>query len=78
LVFKYLYYFRQLNNLFDLEYFKNKLATRATSIATLEQSVMSGLPFWEVKHIELNDDEEAEAQVPYSKKDEAFRNKLAE
>ena len=41
---------------------------------------MSGLPFWEAKHTELNDDEESsgDQQVPYSKQDDAFRNKLAE
>jgi hypothetical protein len=33
--------------LFDLEYFKCKLATQAVSICTLEASVMSGMPFWE-------------------------------
>lgn len=47
ILYKYLFYFRQMQNLFDLEYFKNKLATRANSIATLEQSVMSGISFWD-------------------------------
>jgi hypothetical protein len=39
--------------LFDLEYFRNKLATKAKSIVTLEQSVMSGMPFWEQKEPEI-------------------------
>ena len=53
LVYKYLYYFIQLGNLFDLEYFRSKLAAKAKSIVTLEQSVMSGLHFWESKEPEV-------------------------
>jgi len=40
-------YFRNLQNAFDLEYFRNRLNTRANTSTTLEQSVMTGLPFWE-------------------------------
>ena len=47
LVFKYLSYFRNLQNLFDLEYFRSKLTTRSHSMAQLELSVNSGVPFWE-------------------------------
>mgnify|MGYP000474566496 CR=1 FL=1 len=42
-----MFYLRQFQNLFDLEFFYNKLPSRSFSIAGLEQSVMSGLPFWE-------------------------------
>lgn len=44
---KYIYYFRNLQNLFDLEFFANKLPSNTRGIAGLEQHVMSGLPFWE-------------------------------
>ena len=47
MVFKYLSYFRNLQNLFDLEYFRSKLTTRSHSMAQLELSVNSGVPFWE-------------------------------
>jgi hypothetical protein len=43
----YLYYMRQFQNLFDLEFFANKLPSKSFSIAGLEQSVLSGAPFWE-------------------------------
>ena len=46
-VVQYLYYMRQLSNLFDLEFFANKLPSKTFSIAGLEQHVMAGLPFWE-------------------------------
>lgn len=85
LVYKYLYYFRQLGNLFDLEYFRSKLAAKAKSIVTLEQSVMSGLPFWESKdddEVPIDNEGESEEeendgrqkvakpQVPYSQQKE--------
>ena len=38
---------RQFQNLFDLEFFANKLPSKSYSIAGLEQHVFSGLPFWE-------------------------------
>ena len=40
-------YFRRLSNLFDLEFFMNKLASHAYVTALLESSVSTGLPFWE-------------------------------
>lgn len=47
IVVQYLYYLRQMSNLFDLEFFANKLPSKTFSVAGLEQHVMSGLPFWE-------------------------------
>lgn len=44
---KYLYYFRNLQNLFDIEFFINKLPSKTRSIAGLEHRVTSGLHFWE-------------------------------
>ena len=67
-MYKYLFYFRQFANLFDLEYFRNKLAAKAKSIATLEQAVMSGLNFWETqeeeKQPEESDEDEQDDDVP--------------
>jgi hypothetical protein len=62
LVFKYLSYFRNLQNLFDLEYFKSKLTTRSHSMAQLELSVSSGVPFWEanLEPVTSVDDKEAD------------------
>jgi hypothetical protein len=40
-------YFRNLQNLFDLEFFCNKLPSKTRSIAGLEHHVQCGLPFWE-------------------------------
>jgi hypothetical protein len=42
-----IYYFRNLHNLFDLEFFCNKLPSKTRSIAGLEHHVSCGLPFWE-------------------------------
>ena len=42
-----MFYLRQFQNLFDLEFFANKLPSKSFSIAGLAQSVMTGLPFWD-------------------------------
>jgi len=36
MIFNYLNYFRQFQNIFDIEYFRLKLNTRANTITTLE------------------------------------------
>jgi hypothetical protein len=67
-----------------------KLSSRANSISTLEQSVMSGLHFWEEppefdndddqNHHNDNNDDEGD-DVPYSKQDAdniKLKNRLAE
>ena len=56
-VVQHLYYMRQLCNLFDLEFFANKLPSKAFSIAGLEQHVMAGLPFWEESDESFLDDD---------------------
>lgn len=53
-----MFYLRQFQNLFDLEFFANKLPSKSYSIAGLEQSVMSGAPFWD-------DFEDAESSDEY-------------
>jgi hypothetical protein len=60
-VFKYLHYFRSMQNIFDLEYFRHKLSTRSNSMAQLELAVFSGLPFWEATfEVPTNDDTAAD------------------
>ena len=36
-----------MSNIFDLEFFTNKLASSANTIANVEKMVLSGVPFWE-------------------------------
>ena len=43
----YLQYFKSLSNIFDLEFFTNKLASSAFTISNVEKMVVSGVPFWE-------------------------------
>ena len=79
---------RQLANLFDLEFFANKLPSKTFSIAGLEQAVMAGLPFWEESDESLLDDSEeylnsVEPNKPMyadqsDEVDSPHRNKLAE
>ena len=54
--YKYLAYFRAFSNLFDLEYFFNKLPSRAHSLAHMECDVMSGLNFWDENDDAFADD----------------------
>lgn len=44
---KLLSYFKSLSNLLDLEFFTNKLASSAFTIANVEKMVLAGVPFWE-------------------------------
>jgi hypothetical protein len=53
-----------MQNLFDLEFFRNKMMTKAHSIATLEQSVMSGLPFWEDAPTATQESEDSDEEQP--------------
>lgn len=43
----YLSYFKSISNIFDLEFFTNKLASSANTIANVEKMVLSGVSFWE-------------------------------
>ena len=62
----YLSYFKSVNNIFDLEFFTNKLASSAKCIANLEKMVLSGVPFWEegddALFGDMDDDEESEEE----------------
>lgn len=88
MVTRYLQYFKQVQNLFDLEFFFNKLPSRAHSAAGMEIAVLSGLPFWEDGEDALfNDDDDPylgndENNPQYSLADDGadgpYRNQLAE
>ena len=43
----YLSYFKHISDIFDLDFFTNKLASSAQTIANIEKMVLSGVPFWE-------------------------------
>ena len=43
----YLSYFKSISNIFDLEFFTNKLGSSAHTMANVEKMVLSGVPFWE-------------------------------
>jgi hypothetical protein len=43
----YLSYFKSISNIFDLEFFTNKLASSSNTIANVEKMVLSGVAFWE-------------------------------
>ena len=45
-----------MRNIFDLEFFNNKLASSAFTIANVEKMVLSGVPFWEDGDDALFDD----------------------
>jgi hypothetical protein len=55
---KYLFYFRNLQNLFDLEFFINKLPSKTRNMSGLEHRVSSGLHFWEDPEDNTTFDEE--------------------
>lgn len=73
---KLLSYFKSLSNLLDLEFFTNKLASSAFTMANVEKMVLAGVPFWEegdeALFAALNDDDEDEERKT-SPGDEADR-----
>jgi len=44
---RFLRYWKSVTNIFDLEFFINKLASSAFAIANVEKMVLSGVPFYE-------------------------------
>jgi len=40
-------YFKSISNIFDLEFFTNKLGSSANTASNVEKMVLSGVPFWE-------------------------------
>ena len=74
---KYLKYFKAISNIFDLEFFTNKLASSAQSIANVEKMVLSGVPFYEesddalfgdMSGEETGNEEEEKPETPKTKK----------
>ena len=66
----YLSYFKSISNIFDLEFFTNKLGSSAHTIANVERMVLSGVPFWEEGDDALfgDMDEEEESEEDRSSK----------
>lgn len=46
-VLRFLRYWKQVSNIYDLEFFTSKLASSAFAISNVERMVMSGVPFYE-------------------------------
>jgi len=44
---QFLSYWKSISNIFDLEFFVNKLASSAQSMSNVEKMVLAGVPFWE-------------------------------
>lgn len=44
---QYLSYFKSIGNIYDLEFFTNKLSSSANTMCNVEKMVLSGVPFWE-------------------------------
>jgi hypothetical protein len=58
-----LQYFKSIRNIFDLEFFSNKLASSAFTIANVEKMVLSGVPFWEDGDDALFDDSAEDSEM---------------
>ena len=60
----FLSYFKTIGNIFDLEFFTNKLASTAFTMCNVEKNVLSGVPFWEEgdEGIMESDDEAEEVE----------------
>ena len=69
-------YFKSISNIFDLEFFTNKLASSANSMVNVEKMVLSGVPFLDEGDdalLEVSDDEESDGSDTHSeKKKETF------
>jgi len=66
---KYLRYWKQVQNIYDLEFFVNKLASSAFAISNVEKMVLSGVPFYEEGDDALfGDDSETEQEDQDTKK----------
>ena len=40
-------YFKMISNIFDIEFFTNKLGSSVNTISNLEKMVLSGVTFWD-------------------------------
>jgi hypothetical protein len=75
---RYLRYWKQVSNIYDLEFFINKLGSSAFSMANVEKMVLSGVPFYEEGDDALfgdMDEEESEQEVATPQKDARGRPK---
>jgi hypothetical protein len=75
-VVRFLRYWKQVSNIFDLEFFMNKLASSAFVIANVEKMVLSGVPFYDdegddsnfVSDLEENESDQEEEDAAAKKK----------
>lgn len=67
-IVNFLQYFKSIRNIFDLEFFNNKLASSAFTIANVEKMVLSGVPFWEDGDDALFGDSEESEEEEQKKK----------
>lgn len=65
LAYKYLHYFRVINNLLDLQFFFNKLPSKAHSVAALEQSVLGGINFFKEDDNKGEEESDDYSEDPY-------------
>ena len=68
----YLSYFKSINNIYDLEFFCNKLASAAHTISDVEKKVLSGVPFWEEGEDAMFESDEEEGDVGQSVDNDRF------
>lgn len=77
--FKMLAYFYNLQNLFDLEFFACKLSSSSATMANVEKSVLTGVPFFEESDETLFADLNAEQSDTFNESGHVpINNKLAE
>jgi len=79
-IVSYLSYFKSISNIFDIEFFTNKLASTANSIANIERMVLSGVPFLEEGDDSLlgDIDEGSDSDDSTAKKGRTDENKFDE
>ena len=55
-------YFKMISNIFDIEFFTNKLGSSANTMSNLEKNVLSGVTFWDDGDDSLFGDSESEEE----------------
>ena len=53
-------YWKSVSDIFDLEFFWNKLSSSSFAMMSLESNVKCGLPFWEEESTDFNMDSMSE------------------
>ena len=55
-------YWKTVSDIFDIEFFWNKLSSSSYAMVTLESNVRCGLPFWDDENFDLNLDSASEEE----------------